>query len=150
MKRLSRSMIALVALGLLLAAAGAACQSGSAEKQPDDGRPQTRSFPDFVYTSDKSYMGYALALENKALFQKMPCYCGCANLAVPHENLYQCFVNPDGTYDEHAAYCTICADIAVDAVQWQREGASIAEVQTKVDSKYADSGPRTNTPPVQE
>jgi hypothetical protein len=54
----------------------------------------------------------------------------------------------DGSFDQHAAYCTICGDIAVDAARWQSEGKSAAEVRQLVDEKFGEVGPATNTPPV--
>ena len=105
-------------------------------------------FPDFVYNTQTSRDAYQLAVDNRHLFSQMPCYCGCARLDMPHENLDQCFFMADGSFEQHAAYCTICADIAVDATRWQSEGKSTAEVRRLVDEKFGDVGPATNTPPV--
>lgn len=105
-------------------------------------------FPDFVYNTQTSRDAYQLAVDNRQLFSQMPCYCGCARLDMPHENLDQCFFMADGSFEQHAAYCTICADIAVDATRWQSEGKSTAEVRQLVDEKFGEVGPATNTPPV--
>ena len=107
-------------------------------------------FPDFVYNSQTSRDAYRLAVDNRELFSQMPCYCGCAGLDMPHENLDQCFFMADGSFEQHAAYCTICADIAVDAVRWQSEGKTTTEVRRLVDEKFGEVGPGTNTPPVSE
>ena len=73
-------------------------------------------FPDFVYNSQTSRDAYQLAVDNRQLFSQMPCYCGCARLPdKPHQNLDQCFFMADGSFEKHAAYCTICADIATAA-----------------------------------
>ena len=50
--------------------------------------------------------------------------------------------------EKHAAYCTICTDIATAAAGWQSEGKTTAEVRALVDEKFGDVGPGTNTPPV--
>jgi hypothetical protein len=105
-------------------------------------------FPDFVYNSQTSQEAYQLAVDNRELFSHMPCYCGCGKLSMPHQNLDQCFFMPDGGFDQHAAYCTICADIAIAAVGWQSEGKSTADVRRLVDEEFADRGPGTDTPPV--
>ena len=105
-------------------------------------------FPDFVYNSQKSLDAYRLAVDNRELFSQMPCYCGCAKLEVPHQNLDQCFFMADGSFERHAAYCTICDDIAIAATGWQSEGKSAFEVRQLVDEKFGGAGPGTNTPPV--
>ena len=105
-------------------------------------------FPDFVYNSQTSLGAYRLAVDNRELFSQMPCYCGCAKLDVPHQNLDQCFYMANGSFEKHAAYCTICGDIAVAAAGWQSEGKTTAEVRLLVDEEFGDVGPATNTPPV--
>jgi len=109
---------------------------------------QGPQFPAFVYNSQTSLAAYQLAVDNRELFSHIPCYCGCARLDMPHENLDQCFFMADGSFEKHAAYCTICADIATAAAGWQSEGKSTAEVRALVDAKFVDVGPTTNTPPV--
>ena len=105
-------------------------------------------FPAFVYESQTSLDAYQLAVDNRQLFSQMPCYCGCTRLDMPHQNLDQCFFMADGSFEQHAAYCTICADIATATVSWQSEGKSTAEVRQLVDAKFGDMGPGTNTQPV--
>ena len=105
-------------------------------------------FPDFVYSSQTSLAAYKLAVDNRELFSQMPCYCGCAKLDVPHQDLDQCFFMPDGGFEKHAAYCTICADIATAAAGWQSDGKTTAEVRQLVDEKFGDVGPATNTPAI--
>ena len=105
-------------------------------------------FPAFVYNSQTSQDAYRLAVDNRQLFSQMPCYCGCGRLDMPHQNLDQCFFMADGSFEQHAAYCTICADIAIDAARWQSEGKTTAEIRQLVDEKFGDAGPGTNTPPV--
>ena len=111
---------------------------------------QGPQFPDFVYNTQTSEDAYRLAVDNRQLFSQMPCYCGCSRLDMPHQDLDQCFFTADGGFDQHAAYCTICADIAVDAVRWQSEGKTTTEVRRLVDEKFGEVGPGTNTPPVSE
>ena len=107
--------------------------------------------PDFVYTSADSVAAYRLALEQGDLLAQMPCYCGCVNLPQDaHRRLLDCFVDEDGSLDSHASACTICQDIALDAVRWQDEGLSVAEIRSRIDEKYGAYGPTTDTPPASE
>jgi len=118
---------------------------GSHESSATAEGPQ---FPDFVYSSETSLGAYRLAVDSRELFSQMPCYCGCARLEMPHQNLDQCFFMADGSFEKHAAYCTICADIATAATGWESQGKTTAEVRQLVDEKFSGVGPATNTPPV--
>jgi len=131
----------------ILAALLALAMSGWGNDDPS-ATAEGPQFPAFVSNSQTSLGAYQLAVDNRQLFSQMPCYCGCGRLDMPHQNLDQCFFTADGSFEMHAAYCTICADIAVDAAGWQSEGKSTAEVRRLVDQKFGDAGPATNTPPV--
>ena len=152
MKRLVWSALvleitAVPVLAIVLALAMAGFGRGGDESSATAQGPQ---FPEFVYTSQTSQDAYRLAVDNRQLFSQMPCYCGCGRLDMPHQNLDQCFFTADGSFEQHAAYCTICADIAVDAARWQSEGNTTTEIRRLVDEKFADLGPGTNTPPVSQ
>jgi len=129
----------------VLTAILALTMSGFGWGDDDSSAPQ---FPAFVYNTQTSADAYRLAVDNRELFSQMPCYCGCAKLDVPHQDLDQCFFMADGSFEKHAAYCTICADIAVAAAGWQSEGKTTGEIRQLVDNKFRDVGPATNTPPV--
>jgi hypothetical protein len=144
---LTLEIAAVPVLVVLLALAMAGLGGGSDNSSATAEGPQ---FPDFVYNSQTSQDAYRLAVDNRQLFSQMPCYCGCSRLDMPHQNLDQCFFMADGSFDQHAAYCTICADIAVDAARWQSEGETTAEIRRLVDDKFGEVGPGTNTPPVSQ
>lgn len=149
MKRLVWGALALeIAAVPVLAAVLGLAMSGVSWGSDSSATAEDPRFPDFVYSSQTSLATYRLAVDNRQLFSQMPCYCGCAKLDVPHQNLDQCFFMADGGFEKHAAYCTICGDIAVAAARRQSEGKSTAEVRQLVDEKYGDVGPATNTPPV--
>jgi len=130
----------------------------ASQARSDEGNPTAAStsagpgdLPDFVYTSADSVAAYRLALEQGDLFAQMPCFCGCVNLPQDaHRTLLDCFVNEDGSLDAHASACTICEDIALDAARWQDEGVTVAEIRNRIDEKYENYGPATDTPPVSE
>ena len=140
---LELAAVPVLAALLVLAMSGWGGEDSSATAQG----PQ---FPAFVYESQTSRNAYQLAVDNRQLFSQMPCYCGCERLDMPHQSLDQCFFMADGSLEQHAAYCTICADIAVDATRWQSEGNTTAEIRRLVDDKFGDLGPGTNTPPVSQ
>jgi len=144
---LTLEIAAVPVLVVLLALAMAGLGGGSDNSSATAEGPQ---FPDFVYNSQTSQDAYRLAVDNRQLFSQMPCYCGCSRLDMPHQNLDQCFFMADGSFDQHAAYCTICADIAVDAARWQSKGETTAEIRRLVDDKFGEVGPGTNTPPVSQ
>jgi hypothetical protein len=133
--------VPVLAVLLALAMSGGGGEDSSATAQG----PQ---FPAFVYESQTSRNAYQLAVDNRQLYSQMPCYCGCERLDMPHQSLDQCFFMADGSFEQHAAYCTICADIAVDAARLQSEGKTVTEIRRLVDEKFGDMGPGTNTPPV--
>jgi len=144
---LALEIAAVPVLAVLLALAMSGFGGGSDNSSATAQGPQ---FPAFVYSSQTSQDAYRLAVDNRQLFSQMPCYCGCGKLDMPHENLDQCFFTADGSLEQHAAYCTICADIATDAARWQSEGKTTAEIRRLVDDKFGDLGPGTNTPPVSQ
>ncbi len=112
------------------------------------GRATDDGFPAFVYSSASSLQGYRIAKQMPDVLEKMPCYCGC-NKGNNHHSLKECFIRPDGAYDDHASGCDVCVKEAVDASQWQQQGKSLAETRSLIDAKYQDYGQPTDTPPVQ-
>ncbi len=136
-----RLIILFVPVSLLLAAgvvAGLALRGW-----PGAGEPSA-AFPEVVHQSPEIERAYRLASEAQRLFTQVACYCGCVNLPKdPHRHLLDCFMNEDGTFEPHAIGCSICADIANDAVAWQAQGKSADEVASLVDGKYESVGPST-------
>ena len=127
--------IAVLVLGLLIAVA--AC--GPKQETGTD-------FPAFVYKSAESLQGYRLAVANADMLKALPCYCGCVRSTPPHKHLYDCFINDDGTYDDHASSCDVCVRETKDAVQWQKEGKSLNQIRDLIDQKYQETGDPTDTP----
>ena len=115
---------------------------GGGEDQASRATPS--EFPEFVYYSPEAERAYRLAVENQQFFARMPCYCGCGAMPEdPHGSLLDCFLDDDGSFDSHASGCDVCTEIAIDAVQWQAQGKSLAEVRSLVDAKYQGYGPST-------
>lgn len=87
---------------------------------------------------------YQFAVANPETMQALPCYCGCGPIG--HTSNYACYVSgekADGSleFDAHALGCSICVDITQDAMRLLKQGKSVPEVRTYVDSTYAQYGP---------
>ncbi|MBW7881495.1 MAG: hypothetical protein H3C34_02450 [Caldilineaceae bacterium] len=92
---------------------------------------------------------YRFALANPGALETVPCYCGCNNMG--HTSNLSCFLKDTGgdgqrAFDEHAAGCGICVDIAQDVMRLTREGKAPREIRTYVDATYSAFGPATDTP----
>jgi len=128
---------------VLLALAVGGCAAGSPASSG-------QKFPSFVYASAVSLEAYRIAVAMPEVLAVLPCYCGCAKpLAgqAPHKNLKECFIAPDGSFNEHAAGCDLCGKEAVDAARWRKEGQSLREIRAAIDRKYREYGEPTDTPP---
>lgn len=98
---------------------------------------------------------YEYAARNPDVLEFVPCFCGCETAG--HKANAHCFVesrNADGTVKEwepHGMGCAVCIDVARDSMQLQASGASVGDVRSAIEAKYADRFPRmTPTPPVPE
>ena len=91
---------------------------------------------------------YQFAAANPDVLERLPCYCGCGG--VGHASNYACFVSsvePSGAivYDGHAVGCSICVDIARDAMRLLGEGQDLQAIRTHVDHTYGRYGPSNMT-----
>lgn len=119
----------------------AGCGSNGKEPEPKE------DLPAFVYTSATSLDSYRLAVREVALLEQQPCYCGCVNTAdPPHRNLKECFIKPDGRFEEHGATCDLCGKIALDAEEMKAQGLPPREIRAGLDAKYLEYGKATDTP----
>lgn len=96
---------------------------------------------------------YEFAGRRPDILEFVPCFCGCESAG--HRANAHCFVrsrNADGSvaaWEEHGLGCAVCVDVARDSMQLAASGASVADVRTAIESKYAPRFPRiTPTPPV--
>ena len=131
MTRLRGTILALVALAVLVSACSNAAQG-------------QEGLPSFAYNSRESLEGYRFAAANQELLSQLPCYCGCG--ALGHVNNYDCYFTgqpDDGSqaFESHALNCIICVDITQDAMRLLREGKSPAEIRDYVDTNYSRYGP---------
>jgi hypothetical protein len=88
---------------------------------------------------------YRIAVRMPDLMLVLPCYCGCGQ-TLGHNNLRDCFLRADGTFDEHAATCAVCDMEAADAAKWKAGGNSPQQIWRLLVAKYDTYGPGTDTP----
>ena len=78
------------------------------------------------------------------LASRIPCYCGCRSLS--HRNLLDCYLRPDGGYEQHASGCGICGWEADDVEKMLAEGADPSRIRAAIDEEYGSYGKPTDTP----
>jgi len=93
---------------------------------------------------------YIFAAQRPDILEYVPCFCGCETAG--HKRNADCFVasrNEDGSvreWDTHGMACTICVDVARDAMQLSASGASTDDIRAAVETKYAAYPRQTPTP----
>ena len=107
--------------------------------------------PAFLATSAPRVRdAYRFALANAQALKTAPCYCGCGSMG--HTSNLDCFLQNDGKvgsapiFDQHAAGCGICVDIALDVKRMMAEGQAPGVIRQFVDATYGSFGPATDTP----
>jgi len=88
---------------------------------------------------------YHYAEGHRALFEQVPCYCGCGK-AIGHQSLLDCFLIAAGKYSDHASGCMVCTDEAADVERLVAEGQDARAIRAWIDVEYSKYGPPTNTP----
>ena len=93
---------------------------------------------------------YQFAVANADLMKHIACYCGCGKIG--HKSNYDCYVSGVDsagkvTFDQHALTCSICVDITQDVMRLLRQGKSMADISSTVDTTYAKYGPSNMAPP---
>ena len=137
MKRQLLAVLAFCALTLVVASCGDTTPPTTALPYP--------VFPTAVYANEAALKAYRIAVRMPDLLDVLPCYCGCGQ-TLGHRNLRDCFLQADGTFDEHAATCAVCDMEAADAAQWNAQHNSPTQIWRLIVAKYDSYGPGTNTP----
>lgn len=135
-RRLVSAAWIIVAAGAFISIVAAAAVVLGGDKRPTG--PDMRRLP------VETRQAYSHAVEHRDLFRHLPCYCGCAVLATPHENLADCFL-AGSEYATHASSCQVCVDIALEAEQARSEGLDHKQIRDRIDERFAGRGPRTPT-----
>jgi hypothetical protein len=147
--------IALVTTALIVSAAVNAQPSAPA------GQTQAARLPPIPYESFPAVRPpeiiksvYEFAAYHPEVLKYIPCYCGCE--ALGHKANLECFVKSRDAkgqvtaFEAHATGCTVCIDVARDAMQMFNAGASVSEIRAAIDLKWGSRFPShtpTPTPP---
>ena len=96
-------------------------------------RAQRPQILDAAQFSGAAAEAYRKAKERPALFERLPCYCGCYHLQ-GHQNLLDCFA------DLHAAKCELCQRTALRAAELEKQGYGAEDIKVLLDREYAPHG----------
>jgi hypothetical protein len=95
---------------------------------------------------------YEFAARHPEVLQHVPCYCGCERIG--HNGNHDCFIKSRAAngrvaeWDSHGIGCTICIDVARDALTLFNTGATPTAIRAAIDAKYGSRFPSsTPTPP---
>ena len=124
--------------------AGCSSQTSQADMSGMDMAPLADMPADVQQAPVSVQQAYQYAVANPDVLSQIPCYCGCGSMG--HTSNYACYVsgqNSDGSlsFDNHALGCSICVDITQDSMRLLKQGKSVVEVRSYVDSTYAKYGP---------
>jgi Protein of unknown function with PCYCGC motif len=96
---------------------------------------------------------YVFAAEHPEILSYVPCFCGCERSG--HKGNEDCFVaRRDNAgdvveWEPHGLDCAVCLDVARDAQQMYSSGASVRDIRTAIEKKWASAaahGTHTPTP----
>ncbi len=82
---------------------------------------------------------YEFAARHPEVLQYVPCYCGCE--AIGHNGSHDCFVrsrdaNGRVQWNDHGTHCTVCIDVARDAMLMSNSGSMAAQIRAAIDQKW--------------
>lgn len=87
---------------------------------------------------------YRFAAEHPEVLSYVPCFCGCERGG--HKGNDDCFVktrNAQGDVTEwepHGLDCAVCIDVANEAMQMTRSGASVTDIRSVIEKKWNRPG----------
>src|SRR3954453_7783740 len=87
---------------------------------------------------------YLFAAEHPEVLSYVPCFCGCERGG--HKGNDDCFVkarNAQGDVTEwepHGLDCAVCIDVANEAMQMTRSGASVTAIRSAIEAKWNRPG----------
>ncbi len=93
---------------------------------------------------------YDFAAQHPEILAYVPCYCGCG--ADGHKHNESCFVarrDARGNvteWDTHGFGCTICIDIAREAMQLYSSGADVHSIRAAIEKKWTPGNAAGKTP----
>jgi hypothetical protein len=93
---------------------------------------------------------YDFAAQHPEILSYVPCYCGCGSQG--HKANDSCFVarrDPRGNvleWDTHGFGCTICVDVAREAMQLYASGADVVSIRAAIERKWTPGNAAGKTP----
>jgi len=93
---------------------------------------------------------YDFAAQHPEILSYVPCYCGCG--ADGHKHNESCFVarrDAKGNvteWDTHGFGCTICIDVAREAMQLYSSGADVVSIRAAIEKKWTPGNAAGKTP----
>ncbi len=93
---------------------------------------------------------YDFAAQHPEILSFVPCYCGCG--AQGHKANESCFVarrDARGNvleWDTHGFGCTICVDVAREAMQMYTSGADVRSIRAAIERKWTPGNEAGKTP----
>ena len=93
---------------------------------------------------------YDFAAQHPEILAYVPCYCGCG--ADGHKHNESCFVarrDAKGNvteWDTHGFGCTICIDVAREAMQLYSSGADVVSIRAAIEKKWTPGNAAGKTP----
>jgi len=93
---------------------------------------------------------YDFAAQHPEILQYVPCFCGCG--ADGHKANDACFVarrDVKGNvleWDTHGFGCTICVDVAREAMQLYASGADVVAIRAAIDKRWMPGNAAGKTP----
>jgi hypothetical protein len=149
-----------LATSVLIASGSAEARSAKADQGRSAKADQTRKTapplpnPGFapVRPMDVVRATYDFAAQHPEILQYVPCYCGCGSQG--HTNNEACFVGRRDArgnvleWDTHGFGCTICIDVAREAMQMYSSGADVRSIRAAIERKWTpgNAGGKTPTP----
>jgi len=96
---------------------------------------------------------YDFAAQHPEILAYVPCYCGCGSQG--HKANEACFIarrDAKGNvleWDTHGFGCTICIDVAREAMQMYTSGADVRSIRAAIERKWTpgNEAGKTPTPP---
>lgn len=87
---------------------------------------------------------YEAAAGDPEAFTEVRCYCGCESF-LGHEDLYACFVRPDGQWERHATGCAVCLNEAEQVIEDREHDVPIDEIVARIDDRFGGITADTTT-----
>ena len=93
---------------------------------------------------------YDFAAQHPEVLKYVPCYCGCGSQG--HKANESCFVarrDAKGNvleWDTHGFGCTICVDVAREAMQLYASGADVQSIRAAIERKWTPGSGDGKTP----